>query len=330
MSWKSNLAEFSKKGTRMKPKVLIVAGPTASGKTSLGVELAKALEGEVISADSMQVYRRMRIATAQPTREEMQGIPHHLMAVVEPWESFSVAKFQTLATACIRDIHSRGKVPILVGGTGLYIDAILNNTQFLDCEETPLRASLEQELAARGAEALHAQLEKIDPETAAAVHINDTKRILRALELYEATGQTMSQQREQSHTLPSPFAFCGLLLCAEDREILYERINRRVDCMMEDGLLDEARAFFALENAATSKQAIGYKELKPYLDGVCGLQQAVERLKMETRRYCKRQLTWFRRYTGFYRLYLDRMPPGDLLKTARNISQAFLGDQYES
>ena len=310
----------------MKPKVLVVAGPTASGKTALGVALAKALDGEVVSADSMQVYRGMRIATAQPTLQEMQGVPHHLMAFLDPAEPFSVAKYQALAVSCINDILARGKVPILVGGTGLYIDAVVRNTRFIDCEPTQNRARLERELAEFGAEAMLKRLQEIDPETAATLHTNDSKRILRALELYESTGLTMSEQREQSHVEDSPFAFCKFLLCAEDRQVLYDRINRRVDLMLADGLIGEARRFFSLPTAATAKQAIGYKELKPYLDGVCTLEEATQRLKMETRRYCKRQLTWFRRYDDYHLLYIDRMTPKKLFASALEISESFLGE----
>ena len=309
----------------MKPNVIVVAGPTASGKTALGIRLAKALDGEIVSADSMQVYRSMPIATAQPTLEEKQGIPHHLMAFLDPWEPFSVAKYQSLAFDCIGDILSRAKVPILVGGTGLYIDAVVRNTRFLDCEPTPVRAELEKELQTDGADALLERLRNVDPETAAALHVNDTKRIIRALELYESTGLTMSEQRAQSHCEESPYAFCKLLLCADDRSVLYRRIDQRVDQMLSDGLLQEAKAFCDLENASTAKQAIGYKELKPYFDGECSLEAAVERLKMETRRYCKRQLTWFRRYDDFLPLPIDRMTSQQLFETALHHCQTFFG-----
>ncbi len=327
MSWKNSSDVFSREALPMKPKVLVIAGPTASGKTSLGIRLAKALNGEIVSADSMQVYRSMPIATAQPTAEEMQGIPHHLMAFLAPCEPFSVARFQSLALACIHEILSRGKVPILVGGTGLYIDAVVRNTQFLDCEPTPLREKLDADLASLGADAMLQRLREVDPETAASLHVNDSKRILRALELYETTGSTMSQQRAGSHTQESPYSFCKLLLCAEDRAILYQRIEQRVDQMLEQGLLQEAEAFFKLENTSTAKQAIGYKELKPYFDGECSLETAVERLKMETRRYCKRQLTWFRRYDDFFCLPIDRMEPQELFETALLHCQTFLGEQ---
>ena len=311
----------------MKGKVLVVAGPTASGKTSLGVRLAKALDGEIVSADSMQVYRGMPIATAQPTEAEKEGVAHHLMGFLSPDAPFSVAKYQALAFQCIEDILSRGKVPILVGGTGLYIDAVVNNTQYLDSPAAPRRETLEAQLAAEGAQAMLERLRKIDPETAKMLHINDTKRIVRALELYEATGMTMSKQRELSHTQESPYAFCKFLLCAKDRQVLYERINRRVDQMLSDGLLEEAKTFFALKNAATSKQAIGYKELYPYLIGECTLEQAAEKLKMETRRYCKRQLTWFRKSADYIRLEIDSLSPEDLFLAAKRQSQLFLGEK---
>ena len=311
----------------MKQKVIVIAGPTASGKTSLGIRLAKALGGEIVSADSMQVYRSMPIATAQPTAEEMLGVAHHLIGFLQPSEPFSVAKYQALAFECINGILSRGKMPILVGGTGLYIDAVMQNTQFLACEPTPLRLRLEQELHSYGAEHMLQRLRDIDPETAASLHVNDTKRIIRALELDESTGRTLSEQRAQSHTQDSPYAFCKLLLCADDRAVLYDRIDQRVDKMLAGGLVNEAKAFFALAQAATAKQAIGYKELKPYLDGECSLETAVQRLKTETRRYCKRQLTWFRRYDDFIALPIDRLSPQALYETALQYCQTFLGEQ---
>lgn len=311
----------------MKPKVLLVAGPTAGGKTALGVKLAKALNGEIVSADSMQVYKGMAIATAQPDEEEKQGVPHHLMAFLDPWEPFSVAKYQALAYNCIREIHSRGKLPILVGGTGLYIDAVVRNTRFLDCEPTLLRAQLEEDLKTLGPQAVYRRLCEVDPETAAGIHVNDAKRILRALELFETTGKTMTDQRVFSHTQESPFDFCKFLLCAADRSVLYARIDRRVDRMLSDGLLDEARAFFSLENASTAKQAIGYKELKPYFDGDCSLEAAVSHLKTETRRYCKRQLTWFRKYDDYHRLFIDLQTPEALFGSALYLSQRFIGEK---
>ena len=314
----------------MKPSVLVVAGPTASGKTALGVALAKRLGGEVISADSMQIYRHMAIATAAPTKEETQGIAHHLIGFLEPWEPFSAAKYQALCLQRIEEIRSRGKLPILVGGSGLYINTVVDNTSFLDCEPTSFRASLAKQAEKRGGAAMLEELRKVDPETASHLHENDLRRILRALELYYATGETMTRQRDLSHLKESPYAFCILGLDASDRKFLYDRINRRVDLMLEAGLLEEAKAFFNLPQAATAKQAIGYKELAPYFNGTCSLEEAIEKLKMETRRYAKRQLTWFRKRSDVHWLMIDQESKEDLVNHAVKIYEAFLGENDEA
>lgn len=306
--------------------VVAVVGPTAGGKSALAVALAKQFDGEIVSADSMQVYRGMPIATAQPTVDEQGGVPHHLIGFLDPDTPFSVAKYQALANQTIRDVLGRGKLPILVGGTGLYIDAVVNNTRFLPDAGTGHRAALQKEMEERGAAALLQTLAEIDPQTAAKLHVSDEKRIIRALEVYYETGLTMTQQRAQSHRQPADFRFCLLGLTAQDRQVLYDRIDRRVDRMLADGLLDEARRFFAAGHVPTAKQAIGYKELKPYLDGAEPLESAVERLKRETRRYAKRQLTWFRRNPDIHWLYIDRDTPAQLLDAGGRIINRFLGD----
>ncbi len=305
----------------VKPMVLAVVGPTASGKTSLGVALAEALNGEVISADSMQIYEQMDIATAKPTAAEMRGIPHHLIGFVPVGASFSVAQYKTLCYRCIEDVLSRGKTPILVGGTGLYFDAVLRNTSFFEDANTDARDALSQQYDTEGGEAMLERLRQIDPEAAGKLHAKDKKRILRALEVYASTGKTLTKQNELSHAEDAPYRFCVIGLCAEDRAFLYDRINRRVDLMVQDGLLDEAKSFFSLPFAGTVRQAIGYKELKPYFDGSLPLEEALDHLKMETRRYAKRQLTWFRRYASIHWLPIDRLSAQELLRESLRFIQ---------
>ena len=311
--------------------MIAVVGPTASGKTSLGAALAKALDGEVISADSMQLYEGMDIATAKPTKEETLGVPHHLIGVVPQDASFSVAQYKTLCCRTIDDVLSRRKVPVLVGGTGLYLDTLFYNTTFFDAADTSFRDTLTRRAEEAGIEALFEELKAVDPDTAAALHVSDRKRIIRALEVYYATGKTMRAQREASHEEDSPYRFCVIGLCSEDRAFLYDRINRRVDLMVERGLLAEAEAFFRHHPAGTAKQAIGYKELQPYFDGVCSLEQALDQLKMETRRYAKRQLTWFRRNEAIHWLMIDRLAFPDLLRESLAIieRETGLAPQYE-
>ncbi|MEE1321941.1 MAG: tRNA (adenosine(37)-N6)-dimethylallyltransferase MiaA [Acutalibacteraceae bacterium] len=302
-----------------KPLVVVVVGPTASGKTSLSIDLAKKLNGEIVSADSMQIYRNMDIATAKPTEAEMQGIPHHLIGFLPMGESFSVADYKNYAVASINEILKKGKTPIVVGGTGLYIDTLINNTEFFDYEKSDIREKLEKKAEEEGIEQLYSELEKIDPETASKLHMNDTKRIIRALEVYYSTGKTITVQREMSHLNESEFDWCIIGLNAEDRQFLYDRINKRVDIMVESGLLQEAESFFASESSKTAKQAIGYKELKPYFDGFVSLEEALEKLKMETRRYSKRQLTWFRKNKKINWLYIDKVQDEPLVDLALNI-----------
>lgn len=299
-----------------KKTVIVIVGPTASGKTSLSIEIAKKLNGEIISADSMQIYKEMDIATAKPTEEEMQGIPHHLMSFVEPTENFSVADFKVKALDVIEDVFKRGKQPIVAGGTGFYVDTLIKNTTFFDFDKNEKRSELTERLEKEGIEKLYEELKEIDPDTAERLHINDTKRILRALEVYYATGKTISLQAELSHEKESEYDWFIIGLTAKDREILYDRINRRVDIMLQSGLETEAKRFFSSEKSGTSKQAIGYKELKPYFDGLSTLDEAVENLKRETRRYAKRQLTWFRRNEEINWIAIDSLSSEEIVNEA--------------
>lgn len=286
--------------------LIVVAGPTASGKTALGIEICKRLNGEVISADSMQIYKGMDIATAKPLKEEMQGIPHHLIDVISPEETFSVADFKSLAEAKIDEIIKKGKIPVIVGGTGLYIDSLVENISLCDAStDENLRQALTQRAEKEGAAVLLEEVRKIDPEYAQKLHENNVKRIIRALELWETSHITMTQQIAQSRKEPSPYNVCFIILDAENRDFLYERINRRVDMMLSAGLEKEAREYYS-SCGKTAAQAIGYKELAPYFDGEKTLDEAVESLKQSTRRYAKRQLTWFRRNETAHRIYIDK------------------------
>ncbi|MFT8887553.1 MAG: tRNA (adenosine(37)-N6)-dimethylallyltransferase MiaA [Ethanoligenens sp.] len=278
--------------------VIAVVGPTASGKTRLAVELALHYGGEVVSADSMQLYQGMAIGTAQPTHEEMRGIPHHLIGVRDPAIPCSVAEYVAMAKACITDIHARGKVPVVAGGTGLYVDSLLAGRTFEETERNDaLRIRLRQEADAQGGQALLDRLAGFDPETAAKLHPHNLGRIIRAIEVYETDGVTMSELQRRSKLTPSPYRTCKIGLGFADRAMLYAKIDARVDAMLEAGLLEEARVLFARADVrdSTAMQAIGYKELAAYLRGDCPLEQAVEDLKRATRRYAKRQMTWFRR-----------------------------------
>lgn len=277
--------------------LVAVAGPTATGKTALGVAIAKLYGGEIVSADSMQIYKGMDIATAKPTAQEMQGIAHHMMGFLDPKEPYSVALYAYAARKVIEEIHSKGKLPVLVGGTGLYISTLLNNIQLAEeSGDEALRRSLLQRLNEEGPQRLLCELSTFDPESALRLaKEKNGKRIVRAIEIYRTTGRTMTSQLEHSRKTPSPYLDVRIGLKCRDRENLYRRINERVDHMLENGLLSEAKAFLAQESGQTAKMAIGYKELKPYFDGQCTLSEAVEKLKRETRRYAKRQLTWFLR-----------------------------------
>lgn len=289
-----------------KPLVVVIAGPTASGKTSLAIEIAKRLDGEIVSADSMQIYKDMNIATAKPSKDEMASVRHHLIGFLDCTEEYSVAMYKDDAVKAIKDILSRGKLPIVCGGTGLYIDTLVKNTKFFDYEKNDIRSGLEKDAEEKGIEYLFDKLSDVDPITASRLHLNDHKRIIRALEVYFSTGKTISEQEELSHIEESEFDWCIIGLTAEERQFLYDRINQRVDIMLDEGLLEEAEEFFSNLHSATARQAIGYKELKPYFDGEASLDASVEKLKMETRRYAKRQLTWFRKNPDINWICIDR------------------------
>jgi tRNA dimethylallyltransferase len=305
--------------------VVAVVGPTASGKSDLAVEICRRYNGEVVSADSMQIYKGMDIATAKPAEEEKKGIAHHMMDFLDNTEMFSVAEYQRAAEDCIANIYSRGKLAVVAGGTGLYIDTLLNNIKLTDDSFSPeIREKLFTRAENEGAEKLLEELEKIDPEYALKLHSNNVKRIVRALEVWYSTGKTMTQQNEESHR-ESPYDVCFIGLDAENREYLYERINRRVDVMLQKGLEEEARCYLQTSDVQTSAQAIGYKELKPYFDGKATLEQAVENLKQATRRYAKRQLTWFRRNKCINWLYIDKYQNKEqLYNAAFEIAESFL------
>lgn len=284
----------------------IIAGPTASGKTAVAVALAKRLNAEVVSADSMQIYDEIFIGTARPTEDEMQGIPHHLLGFVPLSESYSVARYTVDANRAFHDIFLRGKTPILCGGTGLYIQSFSENIQFFPQEPNDqLRAQLKARAAVEGSGVLLEELRAVDPETAARLHVNDHNRIIRALEVYHTTGQTIHEQSRLSKATPSPYDRCLFLLNFRDRSKLYDRIERRVDLMLNSGLLDEAERIYNNDPRATVLQAIGYKELLPYIRGEEILERVIEQLKISTRHYAKRQLSWFNRMDGVRTIWVD-------------------------
>ncbi|MBQ8134537.1 MAG: tRNA (adenosine(37)-N6)-dimethylallyltransferase MiaA [Clostridia bacterium] len=310
-----------------KKKLIAVVGPTASGKTALAVKLAQHYDGEVISADSMQIYKAMTIATAKPTPDEMQGIPHHLIDFLEPSESFSVSEYVKLANKAAEDILSRGKLPILCGGTGLYVRSFLENVQFSEEESDPsLREELIKRYKTEGGEKLIEEIRTFDPKTAKKLLPSNSKRIIRAIEIYRLTGVTMSESVKRSKSVPLPYDFMALGITYADRQKLYDRINQRVDIMIKNGLLEEAVEFFASDIGNTAAAAIGYKELKPYLDGKVSFEEAAEHLKMETRRYAKRQLTWFRR--DEYIRWIEADCCHDIFQEAIKLTNSFMnGDK---
>lgn len=282
----------------MKKKPLIIlTGPTAVGKTKASIGLAKAVDGEIISADSMQVYRHMDIGSAKIKPEEMEGIPHHLIDVLEPDDEFHVVKFQQLAKKAMREIWERGHIPIVTGGTGFYIQALLYDIDFDENEkEDACRKELEAYAREHGAEALHEKLALVDPSSAEMIHPNNIKRVIRALEFYEQTGKRISEHNETQRQRESPYAFAYFVL-TDDRAHLYERINRRVDQMIEEGLVNEVQALKdkGYTKQLVSMQGLGYKEILDYLDGNCTLEEAIYTIKRDTRHFAKRQLTWFKR-----------------------------------
>ena len=310
----------------MLPKILVVSGPTASGKTALAVELALAHNGEVVSADSMQIYRRMDIGTAKPTRAEMRGVPHHMLDVADPEEDFSVARYVELAARCVDDILARGRLPIVAGGTGLYIDSLLSGRTFARFDpDSPLRRELEEELARRGGAALLEELARVDPDTAARLHPNDGKRIVRALEVYRSTGTTLTEHNAMTRSLPPRYDALTLTLAFQRREDMWDRIDRRVDRMMADGLAEEVRALLdsGVPDRCTAMQAIGYKEMAAALRGDGDTARAAEEIKLRSRQYAKRQLTWFRRNPDARWLLWDREPD---LSAALQASTKYLSE----
>lgn len=281
----------------MKQPIICVVGPTASGKTRLAVELARAYDGEVLSCDSMQIYRRMSIGTAKPTPEEMQGVPHHMIDVAEPDESFSVGRYVEQADPILRDILARGKTCVICGGTGLYVDSLIAGRSFAPYPETGKRQELEQLAREQGIDAVMDILRRVDPESAARIEPANQKRVIRAAEVYLETGKTITQHNLETQMVPPKYEPLWLGLDFTHRSELYARIDRRVDLMMEDGLLEEIDRLLGegIPTTATSLQAIGYKEPMAALRGEMTMDEAVEKIKRESRRYAKRQLTWFRR-----------------------------------
>lgn len=294
----------------MKKNIVVIAGPTASGKTAAGIETAKKLSGEVISADSMQIYRFMDIGSAKPTQKEKQGIPHHMIDIVYPDEEFSVALFRSMAGEKITEIISRGNIPIIVGGTGLYINSLIYPYDFTDSsEDTGYREELSSLAIEKGNEYVHKMLKDIDPESFIRIHPNNIRRVIRALEVYKNTGKTISEYQKQSKEREKEFntAYIGLTM---DRQLLYSRINSRVEKMFEAGLIDEVKALkeMGYTKNMVSMQGIGYKEIFDYLENKYTIEETKDIIKQSSRRYAKRQLTWFRRDENIYWVEVDKYP----------------------
>ena len=295
----------------MPPEIVCVVGPTASGKTKMGVALAKRFGGEVVSVDSMQIYRGMTVGTAAPTTEEMEGVPHHMIAVADPAENWSVARFTQAADACIQDILRRGKLPVLVGGTGLYLDALVRGNSFAEgCAGTEVREALQKRMAQEGAAVLLEELRTIDPEAAAKLHLKDEKRILRALEVWQETGKTITAHNEETQAVPPRYKAAYIGLDFENRDDLRARIDRRVDVMVQNGLLQEVRDLLSsgIPAAATALQAIGYKQFLAVEAGSATVEEAVEEVKLRSRQYAKRQLTWLRRNEAIHWIRWGKVP----------------------
>lgn len=306
--------------------IICIAGPTASGKTALAATLAKELNGEVVSCDSMQVYRRMDIGTAKPTLEEMQGIPHHMIDVAEPWEDFSVSRYCEMAAPIVDDIISRGKTAVIAGGTGLYMDALIRGNAFAPFPATGVRERLEAQADAEGMEAMLSRLRAVDPDAAGRLHLSDRKRILRALEVYLETGETITEHNRKTQAVPPRYSPLWLGLDFARRGELYRRIDLRVGLMLEQGLVEEIRGLLAdgIPEKATAMQAIGYKEFVDALDGRCTIEEAADQVRQSSRRYAKRQLTWFRRNKAIHWLIRDTGDTGrEILENARRIVSDF-------
>ena len=307
-----------------KIKIICIVGPTASGKTSLSVELANRLGGEIISADSMQIYRGMPIATAAISEEEKQGIPHYLVECFDADENFSVAQFVKLAKERALDIAKRGKLPIIAGGTGLFIDSFVNNISFSD---VGVDEKIRKELDKKTNDERYSMLLEYDEKAALSIHKNNRKRVIRALELYYG-GTSKTQQNEESKKEGSPFEALYIGINYKNRENLYQRINKRVDIMAENGLLEEAKEMLG-KAKTTSAQAIGHKELKPYFEGSISLDEALDKIKQETRHYAKRQITWFKRNEKINWLYADEMQKDELISSAFKLAENFLNQSEQ-
>ena len=293
----------------MPKRVIVITGPTATGKTALSVALARRIGGEVVSADSMQIYRRMDIGTAKVTPEEADGVAHHMVDIADPEESFSVSRWVDMAAQCCEDILSRGKVPIITGGTGLYIDSLLSGRDFAAAPDADplLREKLSAEYEAIGGEAFREKLRAVDPERAEKLHAADKKRLTRAMEVYLLTGETITVHDERTKAIPPRYESLRFALSYENRDRLYERIDRRVDIMAEQGLFEEVEQLLrsGLAEGSTAMQAIGYKEPAAFFAGRCSREEAIEKIKLESRRYAKRQLTWLRRDSGINWIFRD-------------------------
>ena len=302
--------------------LICIAGPTASGKTALAVQLAKELGGEVVSCDSMQVYKGMDIGTAKPSPEEMEGIPHHMLSVAEPWEDFSVSRYCEMAAPIVDDILARGKTAIIAGGTGLYMDSLIKGNDFAPFPATGMREKLEQQADREGMEAMLSLLRSIDPESAARLHLADRKRIIRALEVYYETGETITQHNLKTQEIPPRYQPVWLGLDFESRSELYRRIDLRVEIMLKAGLVDEIRSLLArgIPPKCTAMQAIGYKEFVSTLEGNGSLEEAAAQVQQSSRRYAKRQLTWFRRNPNMHWLTRSEEDTADkILLRARQV-----------
>ena len=308
------------------PQIITIAGPTASGKTALSIQLAKEMDGEIVSCDSMQVYKDMDIGTAKPTLEEQAGIPHHMLSVAEPWEDFSVSRYCAMADPIVEDILRRGKSPIIVGGTGLYMDALIRGNAFAPCPSTGRREELEALAASQGIEAVIEKLQKVDPESAARLHPSDQKRIIRAMEVYLETGMTITEHNRKTQEIPPKYHPIRFALTDRQRQTLYDRIDRRVDTMVEAGLIEEIQGLLArgIPEKCTAMQAIGYKEFVAALHGACSLEEAAGQVKQSSRRYAKRQLTWFRRNPeNIWLIREDGQSSMEILDSARQYLRDF-------
>lgn len=306
--------------------IVCIAGPTASGKTALAVALAKEINGEVVSCDSMQVYKGIDIGTAKPTAEEMEGIPHHMLSVAEPDEDFSVSRYCEMAAPIVDDIVARGKVAIIAGGTGLYMDSLIRGNAFAPFPSTGVREKLEAQADAEGMEAMLRWLESIDPEAAARLHLSDRKRIIRALEVYLETGETITAHNRKTQAIPPRYTPLWLGLDFAQRSDLYHRIDLRVGLMLQMGLIEEIRALLdaGIPEKTTAMQAIGYKEFIAALEGNCTIEEAADQVRQSSRRYAKRQLTWFRRNPAIH--WLIRTPEqksSEILAQARQCFREF-------